>query len=95
MRLPRIGALILGSFRLLECLLEHHLVEELGGEILHAALQIGEIICNKCEGIHGSVSPLSKSRLDSRPFYFHISSVTLPVVTPRSAHYFHSNRLEF
>jgi hypothetical protein len=43
MRLPCIGAFVLGGSRLLEGLLEHHLVEEPGDEGLHAVLQIGKI----------------------------------------------------
>ena len=38
MRLPYINSLILGGSCLLECLLEHHLVEEAGDENIHATL---------------------------------------------------------
>jgi hypothetical protein len=43
MRLPSIGSLVMGGSRLVECLLEHHLVEELGDESLHAVLLIAKI----------------------------------------------------
>lgn len=47
MRLPRIGALIWIGSRLLERLLEHHLVEELGDESFHTILLVGVRICDK------------------------------------------------
>ncbi len=37
----------------------------------------GEVICSERHGIHGPVSPLSKSRLDPGPFYFYRTFVTL------------------
>ena len=43
MRLPCIGAFVLGGSCLLESLLEHRLVEEPGDEGLHAVLRIGKI----------------------------------------------------
>lgn len=44
MRLPRIGPFIRSNSRLLQCLCEHHLIEESGGGSLHNTLVIGEII---------------------------------------------------
>jgi hypothetical protein len=81
MRLPRIGTLVWGGSRMLEGFLEHRLVEESGDEVLHAALLIGKIICDKRHGIHDPVSPLSKFRLDSGPIQLYRTFVTLPFLS--------------
>jgi hypothetical protein len=47
MRLPCIGALVLGGSCLRECFRKHRLVKEAGDEVLHAAPLIRKIICDK------------------------------------------------